>query len=281
MIKKLLLSFAVVAVAALAVNAQPCTPSPQYLNAAPGVYPDSFPPACKNDPNGYNFTIDVKTLNDTTVVFSGFNIELWVKAIKIIDITGLPAGFVWAAAYNGDINGDPAWVNQGSVEPLTEVQGCVQVSASANAIAALPTGNNAISVSVDLWVKNKNPNQGILTNYAWSSTLTPVTYEFNLEIQDNCILGLEELDASKFSVAPNFPNPFSTSTTIPFTTVKEEKMTFKMYNALGMLVHENEFVSQAGKNMYLMDASKFSSGMYIFTLSNGKETITRKMTIQK
>jgi len=29
-----------------------------------------------------------------------------------------------------------------------------------------------------------------------------------------------------------------------------------------------------------MDAAKLQSGMYIFTLSNGKETVTRKMTVQ-
>jgi len=32
--------------------------------------------------------------------------------------------------------------------------------------------------------------------------------------------------------------------------------------------------------MYIMDAAKLQSGMYIFTLSNGKETVTRKMTVQ-
>lgn len=281
MIKKLLLGFAVVAISALAANAQPCTPNPQYVDSLPGVWPDEFPVACKNA--DYNLTIDIKTLNDTSVTFSGFPLSLYIKALRVKSLTGLPNGFSYAPAYNGTagVGADnfPAWVNGGATEPWTKVQGCVQVSALASAVAQLPNGDNAITVEVDIFAKNKNTTPNILQDYIWTSNLSvTVPYTFNLVVSP--CTDIEENGANKFTVAQNFPNPFTGNTSIPFNTAKEEQLTFKVYNMLGMLVHENNFISKAGKNIYIMDASKYNSGMYVFTMSNGEQTFTRKMTIQ-
>lgn len=280
MIKKLLLGFAVVAITAFTVNAQPCTPNPIYQDSSAGVWPDVFPPACKNEPAGYNLVIDLKTLTDTCVT-SPLALCLYIQALRISSVTGLPSGFQVAEAYNGNVGGFDAWVNGGTGPNWTPVQGCAVVSAPQSAVQAANTGDNAVTVNVDLYAKNQDANSPILANYTWTSTINVVApYNFNLNIQDVCT-SLDELNANSFGVAQNYPNPFSASTTIPFNTVTEAKMTLKVYNMVGALVYETKFESKAGKNMFVMDASKLSSGMYIFNLSNGKESVTQKMTIQK
>ena len=280
MIKKLLLGFAVVAITALTVNAQPCTPNPIYADSAGGVWPDVFPTACKNEPAGYNLVIDLKTITDTSVT-SPLALSLYIQAFRISSVDGLPSGFQVAQAYNGSVGGFDAWVNGGTDPNWTPVQGCAVVSAPQSAVQAANVGDNAVTVNVDLYAKNSQQGSPILANYTWTSTIgVVVPYEFTLTVADVCT-SLDELSPNSFGVAQNYPNPFGNSTTIPFNTVKEENMTLKVYNMVGMLVYETEFASKAGKNVFLMDASKLSSGMYVFNLSNGKESATRKMTIQK
>lgn len=280
MIKKLLSGFAVVAATALAVNAQPCTPSTQYADSSGGVWPDVFPTACKNNPAGYNLVIDLKTITDTCVT-SPLPLCLYIKAFRISSIDGLPAGFQVAPAYNGSAGGFDAWVNGGTDPNWTPVQGCVLISATQADVQAATTGDNAITVNVDLFAKNQDAMSPLLAQYTWTSGIqTVVPYGFTLTIDDACT-SLNELDANTFGVAQNYPNPLVNNTSIPFNTVKDEAMTLKVYNMVGALVYETNFMSKAGKNIFAMDASKLSSGMYIYTLSNGKESATRKMTIQK
>ncbi len=279
MIKKLLSGFAVVAITALTVNAQPCTPNPQYADSSGGVWPDVFPTAYQDQPAGYNLVIDLKTITDTCVT-SPLALCLYIQAFRISSVTGLPSGFVVAEAYNGNVGGFPAWVNGGTGPNWTAVQGCAVVSAPQSAVQNATVGDNAVTVNVDLYAKNQDGNSPILANYTWTSTIgVVVPYDFTLTVA--ALTGLEELDANSFGVAQNYPNPFSNSTTVPFNTVKDENMTMKVYNMVGALVYETKFESKAGKNVFLMDASKLSSGMYIFNLSNGKESVTQKMTIQK
>lgn len=279
MIKKLLSAIAVIAITATVAQAQPCTPNVLYADSSAGVWPDTFPPACKDDPNGYNLVVDVVTLTDTCVQQPIPNFCVYIKGLRINSVTGMPAGFVYAPAYNTQDEGG-YWLNGGVDPNWTPVQGCVLISAPQSAVQNATTGTSTITVTVDLLAKAQNPQSPILQNYTWLSTLgMAVDYSFPFEVKDICGNAVNELDATKFSVAPNFPNPFSGNTIIPINTVKEENVTVKVYNMLGALVHQTAFQSKVGKNLYAFNASTFAPGVYIYSISNGKETLTRKMTI--
>jgi hypothetical protein len=288
MLKKLLTVVAVVAISAFAANAQaPCQNDPIFADSSGGIWPDSatgLPKACVG--SDYNAIIQVKTITDTSVTFTGIPVQLNIKALKILDIVGEPAGFVAAANYN-DPNG--YWLNGGTDPNWTPVQGCVLISASANDVQAAAGGgvNNdgvyPIDVYVDVWAKG-NP---IPATYTWVSTLgTPpygaaIKYSSYRIVVDVCngISVQDALSQNKFDVAPNYPNPFTGVTTIEYNNVKEENINFNVYNTVGALVYSNKYQSTAGKNIIAFDGSKLSAGMYIYTVSNGTETFTRKMTI--
>lgn len=271
MIKKLFTLLAAVAFTATIAQAQPCTPDSMYADSTAGIWPDSFPPACQNDPNGYNLVVDIVTLTDTCVQQPIPNFCIWVKAMRINSVTGMPAGFTYAANY------DTAWSNGGNPPNLTPTQGCVLISAPPSAL--VDTGTFNIVVTVDILAKAQNPQSPILQNWTWLSTLgMAIDYAFPFKIID-CGIGINELRSNVFDVQQNFPNPVSGNTIIPINTVKEETVTIKMYNTLGALVHQTAFQSAIGKNMYAFNADKFAPGVYIYSVSNGKETLTRKMTI--
>ncbi|CAF0921344.1 unnamed protein product [Rotaria sordida] len=170
MLKKLLTVVAVVALSAFAANAQaPCTNDPIYADSSAGIWPDSATGLEHAlDCEDYSTIIQVKTLTDTSVTFQGIPVQLKVKALKILDVVGEPAGFVVAANYN-DPNG--YWLNGGTDPNWTAVQGCVLISAPQSAVAAAVGGGQGVNnneypidVYVDVWAKG-NP---IPATYTWA-----------------------------------------------------------------------------------------------------------------
>ncbi len=72
----------------------------------------------------------------------------------------------------------------------------------------------------------------------------------------------------EFLIQQNFPNPFNPTTKIQYTVPQDSRVQLKVYNILGSEVAElvNEFKS-AGIYEADFDASKFSSGVYIYRIT--------------
>ena len=87
---------------------------------------------------------------------------------------------------------------------------------------------------------------------------------------------------TKFALEQNYPNPFNPSTTINFAITKSEFVTLIIYNALGQEVSKvvNEFLS-AGTYKINFNANKLASGMYLYKITAGKFTSTKKMLLLK
>jgi hypothetical protein len=79
----------------------------------------------------------------------------------------------------------------------------------------------------------------------------------------------------------NHPNPFNGSTTVSFE-LKEavSNVQFSVYDVLGNLVHAEKLASSKGTNTHVFSAEGLSSGIYVYTIADGANTITRKMNIQ-
>ncbi len=85
-----------------------------------------------------------------------------------------------------------------------------------------------------------------------------------------------------FELAQNYPNPFNPTTTIKYALSQENLVTLKVYDVLGRevatLVND---VRTAGPHEVSFDASKLSSGMYIYTINAGGFTSSKKMMLMK
>ncbi len=87
----------------------------------------------------------------------------------------------------------------------------------------------------------------------------------------------------EFNLHQNYPNPFNPSTTIKFSLPKASTISLNIYDINGKLVEEliaNKYF-ESGVYSLQFDASKLASGIYLYTLSNGKQQITKKMTLLK
>jgi hypothetical protein len=105
-------------------------------------------------------------------------------------------------------------------------------------------------------------------------------YHFTTDI---IVLSNEDKNiVNSFELSQNYPNPFNPSTTINYSLAERSAVTLKVYDVLGnevaTLVNTTK---EAGKHSVNFDASRLSSGLYIYTLNTGNFTSSRKMMLLK
>ncbi len=87
---------------------------------------------------------------------------------------------------------------------------------------------------------------------------------------------------SEFELNQNYPNPFNPGTSIKYAISSMQFVTLKVYDIIGnevaTLVDEYK---PAGSYEVDFDASKLSSGVYLYRLQSGGNIITKKMTLIK
>ena len=85
-----------------------------------------------------------------------------------------------------------------------------------------------------------------------------------------------------FSLSQNYPNPFNPSTTIEFSLPKQSKVALTVYNLLGQEVATLVSATlTAGRYSVPFDASRLSSGSYIYRLTADNVIKTSKMLLIK
>jgi hypothetical protein len=87
---------------------------------------------------------------------------------------------------------------------------------------------------------------------------------------------------SDYFLGQNYPNPFNPATNITFALPERSNVILKIFNTLGEEVAEliNESMD-AGTHFYNYDASKLTSGIYIYSLQTDGGLISKKMTLIK
>lgn len=87
---------------------------------------------------------------------------------------------------------------------------------------------------------------------------------------------------SAISLSQNYPNPFNPSTSVQFALPEAGFVSLAVYDVTGRLIASianGEF--GVGEHTVSFDASALSSGVYVYRLNAGGQTLTRKMTLMK
>jgi hypothetical protein len=98
-------------------------------------------------------------------------------------------------------------------------------------------------------------------------------------------IGIKQISTeipSQFKLEQNYPNPFNSSTNINFCVMKNSFVNIKIYDAQGKMIKElvNHELSP-GIYKVNVDANNFSSGLYMYRMTAGVFTETKKMVLVK
>lgn len=86
----------------------------------------------------------------------------------------------------------------------------------------------------------------------------------------------------KLHVEQNYPNPFNPSTEIGYSLPTATHVTLEVYNLTGQRVATLVNSDQAtGTHTVRWDASQYASGVYMYRLTAGEFTETKKMLLIK
>jgi hypothetical protein len=84
-----------------------------------------------------------------------------------------------------------------------------------------------------------------------------------------------------FGLNANRPNPVSGRTSFSFTLPRAQDYSLKVYNVSGQLVESFAGKGQAGANSVSWNAQKAGAGVYLYRLSSGGQSATRKLVVIK
>ena len=103
-----------------------------------------------------------------------------------------------------------------------------------------------------------------------------------VSVESTTSIGGESSASRTISLDQNFPNPFSYSTEIRFSTPQSERITLRVFNMRGEQVAEllNQTV-QPGNYSVQWNAQKEPNGIYFYTISTESFRATKKMTLLK
>ncbi len=104
----------------------------------------------------------------------------------------------------------------------------------------------------------------------------------SIKVFNNNTVKVNKENRFVFELNQNYPNPFNPTTSIEYSVVSSEYVSLKVYDMLGKeiatLVNEQQ---RAGRYRVNFDASSLASGVYIYRLSAGKFSDSKKMVLTK
>jgi Secretion system C-terminal sorting domain len=128
------------------------------------------------------------------------------------------------------------------------------------------------------------PNQSVSTDIAialyFASDHLPVVAEFDFGV----VSGVEDefIQPEEFVLFQNYPNPFNPTTKIQYALNSRQFMSLKIYDVLGneikTLVNEEK---SAGTYEVEFDAFGLPSGIYMYRLTSGNISISKKLILLK
>lgn len=252
----LLISFALF----FSINAKSqCTPS--FQGSGAGIEPDSatnLPHAIEGLP--YDASVQFKAPQDTTASVGGFPVNITIEDITITSVTGLSS--------IPNISPFTYVPNPATGVFLGGGLGCIQITGTP---AIGSAGTYPITVSLDVHFHIIGTTQQLTQ---------PQTVSFYKIVVDSNTAA-PSISKGKFDVAQNFPNPFSTKTSLSFNLPVASQVNFKVYDLVGNVMEEKVIDGKSGVNTFIFDGSDLDEGIYFYSLESNNAILTKRLIIER
>ena len=138
------------------------------------------------------------------------------------------------------------------------------------------------SISEAIKLDNLIPSGGL---YDYMKKITNLWADPSLQLKYDTTVGVDKVAdeiPQSFMLYQNYPNPFNPATTIKFALPVDSKVKINVYNSLGQLVEtlvDKEM--ESGYHEVNFDASRLSSGVYLYQLQAQDYVSVKKMLLIK
>lgn len=132
---------------------------------------------------------------------------------------------------------------------------------------------------------------GIDFNYVYDCNILSTEFTETIAANTNIIsnqtacvgvVGIKEVTGTSIAgVSQNFPNPFTTSSTVKVNLNKSENITLNVVNNIGQVVATQTVKGNVGANELTIDSSNLNNGIYFYSVVAGNSKVTRKMIVVK
>ena len=255
-----------------------CTPNSLYQDSVYNIWPDTIQnlPHATQGVNYYT-QIDLKTpttlieaasgdssLTTIDTLGSSYYIGTWpVDSMIMVSTIGAPSGITLDCnttncSYEGD------------------VVGCANVYGITND----PVGVYPITIEVNVYTHGSITVFGIpiaVETDLYSATGAYETID-GYKIVVNSATGIQTFHQDDFVLFQNAPNPFTEFTNIQFNAPKSDNVAFEVVDMFGRSVYADKIAATKGVNTYQF-SHDLSAGIYMYTINNGKESISKRMIV--
>ncbi len=224
-----------------------------------------------DDMNGHNQSNHL-TLGYPVIAKSGTRIVIVFQAMqRDTATTGRAVGWRY-----GDI-----WFTQSGNNGVSWTK-AQNITATANMDERYPSISkyNEVGKINITWQEDATPGSSAFTDLTDTTRSRLVFYKMTLPP----ITGVDDVDVptNSFKLSQNYPNPFNPATTIDYTVAQEGPVTIRVYNALGQqvttLLDEN---LNPGQYQLTFDGSRLASGVYMYKMTAGTYSASKKMVLMK
>jgi hypothetical protein len=122
-----------------------------------------------------------------------------------------------------------------------------------------------------------------LIAYVLATNVAIAAFDLKDALEIPVSIGQEDLELpTALHLRQNYPNPFNPSTTIGFSLPESAEIRLAVYDVTGRLVAVlAEGFHQAGSHQATFNASGLGSGVYLYRLQSGGQTVSRMLTVIK
>ncbi len=243
----LFLIFGAIALGSYNVNAQ-CVPDQTCMDVLnPGeICPETLP----NGVVGLPYSQTVTIIPPATATISGQTINI-VK-IKLNSVGNMPPGLTYLT--------NPANGEFTVTTPYTRY--CTLISGTPTTPGTYHLSIKVIPYTIILGNITALPEQSDDTSL--TITVTPTA-------------SVSSINYNKFSILDSKPNPFSYTAKIGFISPNSSIVKLKVFDVIGNIIYNETISAIRGENYFDFDGIKLGKGMYIYNITNGKESYTKQL----
>ena len=283
--KKFVLTLALATVAAASTFAQVCVPDPAYTALGVGVYPKQdtldtgatanglhSPLPCGIVGQPYNFTFTVVV--PTSIPYNGATIPL--NRVEVQGIDNLPTGITWACAPNAS-----------PCKYLANSTGCMKFGGTVGGAAgtfsikvrtkvyALSSG--ALVLNQDFPPSTGNPISATTLPGRYVVTILPST---GGTCPTDAYVGTRQVMQGGL-VAQVAPSPAQSETFFKISSDRAQNATLTITDAYGNNVVTKQInLDATSNNIVSFDCSALASGIYFYSIDNGKDHVSERFLVQ-